>query len=118
MLGLWMKLAADTTLLAMEAQTVIGIRLTHVALGKGSAAEMQLMMTEKVDALLEATRTLVNGGSAETVVDGYRRHVQANSIRLQQPSDDLRPTARMHTPYEGGASAKSVVNSSKTSART
>ena len=86
MLGLWTKLTADTTLLAMEAQAVIGIRLAHVALGRGTAAEMQLMMTEKVDALLEASRTIVSGGSAETVVDGYRKHVQANAARLQQPT--------------------------------
>lgn len=84
MLGPWMKLATDTTLLAMEAQSVIGIRLTQVALGQGTAAEMELMVTEKVAALFEATWTIGSGGSAETVVDGYRKHVQANATRLKQ----------------------------------
>ena len=41
----WMRLAVDATLLGIEAQTVIGIRLSRIALGRGSAAETQLMVS-------------------------------------------------------------------------
>jgi hypothetical protein len=40
----WMRLAVDTTLLGLEAQTVVGIRLSQIALGQDSPAETQLMM--------------------------------------------------------------------------
>ena len=50
----WTKLTLDTALLAMEAQTVIGMRLSQIAMGRGTAAETQLMVTEKMLALVEA----------------------------------------------------------------
>ncbi|WP_046866044.1 hypothetical protein [Microvirga massiliensis] len=80
----WFKLAADTTLLAMEAQTVIGLRLTQAALGRGSLAENHLMVTEKVLAFAEAATTLATGGSPGRVVRGYRRRVRANVRRLKR----------------------------------
>ncbi len=80
----WLRLASDAALLAMEAQTVIGIRLGQIATGRGSVAETQLMVTEKVLALAEASVTLATGGSAHKVVKGYRRKVQANSRRLRR----------------------------------
>jgi hypothetical protein len=83
MLGLWMKVAADTTLLSLEAQNVVGMRLAQIALGRGTPAEAQLMVTEKMLAFMEATATVATGGSVHTVVDGYRRHVQANASRLK-----------------------------------
>ena len=43
MLGLWFKLASETTMLAVEAQSVIGLRLAQIAVGRGTAAETQLM---------------------------------------------------------------------------
>jgi hypothetical protein len=33
MLGHWMKLTLDTTLLGLEAQSVIGLRLAQIAMG-------------------------------------------------------------------------------------
>jgi hypothetical protein len=41
------------------------------------------MVTEKMLAFIEATATVATGGSVHTVVDGYRRHVQANASRLK-----------------------------------
>ncbi len=79
-----MKLTLDTTLLAMEAQTVIGIRLTQLAMGRGSPAETRLMVTEKMLAFVEAAVTMATGGSAHTVVSGYRKHVRANVKRLRR----------------------------------
>ena len=70
-------------MLALEAQTVIGLRLMKLACG-GSAAqiEAQQMMSEKVSALIEASGTLMTGGSCDTVVARYREHVAANTERL------------------------------------
>ena len=79
-----MNLTLDTTLLAMEAQTVIGIRLSQIAMGRSTAAETQLMVAEKMLAFVEAAVTMATGGSAHAVVSGYRKHVRANVKRLQQ----------------------------------
>jgi hypothetical protein len=84
MLVPWLRLASDATLLAIEAQTVIGIRLGQIAMGRGTPAEAQLMVTEKVLALAEAAATIASGGSAHKVVKGYRKKVQANSRRLRR----------------------------------
>ena len=75
------KLTLDTALLAMEAQTVIGMRLSQIAMGCGTAAETQLMVTEKMLALVEAAGTVAMGGSAHKVVGGYRKRVRANVRR-------------------------------------
>ena len=61
MIAPWTKLTLDTALLAMEAQTVIGMRLSQIAMGRGTAAEMQLMVTENMLAP-EAAGTVVAGG--------------------------------------------------------
>ena len=80
----WMRLAADTSLLAMESQAVIWARLTQIAMGRGSPAETMLMVTEKAFAFAEAATTIATGGSAHKVVRGYRRHVKANVRRLRR----------------------------------
>lgn len=80
----WLRLARHTTLLAIEAQTVIGLRLSQMALGRGSLAENHLMVTEKMQALVEAAATVATGGSADKVVRGYRKKVQANTKRLKR----------------------------------
>ncbi len=78
-----LSLAEDTALLALEAQTVIGIRLTQLSPGGSAAgAEAQRMVTEKVSAFAEAAALLATGGSVHAVVKGYRGHVQANVRRL------------------------------------
>ena len=80
----WFRLASDATLLAMEAQTVIGLRLGQIAMGRGSLAENHLMVSEKMLAFAEAATTMAMGGSAHTVVKGYRRKVRANTRRLKR----------------------------------
>jgi hypothetical protein len=80
----WLKLAMDTTLLGMEAQAVIGLRLSQIALGRGTPAETQLMVTEKMLAFMEAATTIATGGSAHNVIRGYRNHVKANVRRLNR----------------------------------
>ncbi len=83
MLGPWVRLAVDTTLLTLEAQSVIGMRLSQIALGQGTPAEAQLMVTEKMLALMDAATTVAAGGSAHKVVRGYRKRVRANARRLR-----------------------------------
>ena len=84
MIGPWLRLASDTTLLALEAQTVIGLRLGQIAVGRGSLAENQLMVSEKLLALAEAAATVATGGSPHKVVSGYRKKVRANTKRLRR----------------------------------
>ncbi|GLS62478.1 hypothetical protein GCM10007888_08590 [Methylobacterium oxalidis] len=50
--------------------------------GSEGCAEAQQMVSEKVSALIEASGTLMTGGSPDTVVARYREHVAANTKRL------------------------------------
>jgi 2-iminoacetate synthase ThiH len=50
--------------------------------GRGSRDETNLMVTEKVQALLEASASLLAGATASSIVDRYREHVAANAKRL------------------------------------
>ena len=72
-----------TAMLAFESSQVIGLRLRKMACGSVDArAETQLMVQEKMDACIEASGTLMGGGTMYSVVDRYRQHVSANSARL------------------------------------
>ena len=75
----------STMFLAFESCDVIGLRMMKMMSGgSGSRDEAQLMVTEKVSALLEASATLMAGGTASGVVDRYREHVAANAKRLSR----------------------------------
>ena len=81
----WFDLSLQTMMLGFEAQRVIGLRLAKLAVGDAAAAtEAQLMVTEKVAALVEASTTLATGGSHGTVISRYRSHVRANERRLSK----------------------------------
>lgn len=71
------------TMLALESQGVIVLRLMKMA-GGGQAArdEAELMVIEKVDALVEAGRSLCGGATPAVVIGRYRQHVAANALRL------------------------------------
>ena len=70
-------------MLAIEPNCFIVLRLTTMASGgKAAHHEAFLMVQEKVAASIEAGTTLLTGGSARSVVDRYREHVQTNSVRL------------------------------------
>src|SRR4051812_11866167 len=77
MIGRWLKLSTEATMLAVEAHGVIAMRLAQIAVGRGSPAETQLMVTEKMRALAQAAATMATGGSAQKVVRGYRKTVRA-----------------------------------------
>jgi hypothetical protein len=73
------------TMLAFECCEVIGLRLTKLAAGDDAADdEAVLMVAEKVDAMFEATASLMTGASAASVIDRYREHVAANMRRLSE----------------------------------
>ena len=82
MLFAWQSIA----LLALESNCVIALRLLRLT-GGGNLAmnEANLMLSEKVDACMEAGSTLLCGGTMVAVVARYRQHVAANSKRLLGP---------------------------------
>ncbi len=81
----WLRLGLDTVRLGLEAQTVVALRLAKLSLGGAAAqAEAQRMVTEKMEAAAEAAMTLATGGTAERVVQDYRRKVRANARRLSR----------------------------------
>ena len=83
MFGPWIRFSLDATMLAVEAQKVIGLRLMMLGAGGTAAqAEAHRMVAEKSRAFVEAATTLAMGGTAHTVVAGYRKHVRANARRL------------------------------------
>ncbi|WP_264045219.1 hypothetical protein [Methylobacterium flocculans] len=87
MFGSWWKLGMDATLLAMESQQVIGLRLAMLAVGDAAAqAEAQRMVSEKIIAANEAALLIAMGGSTARVVAGYRRKVRSNVRRLSKRS--------------------------------
>ena len=70
-------------MLAFEAGEVIDLRLWKIAHGGAEgAAESDLMIREKIDALLEAGILLATGGNVAQVIAMYRKHVAANALRL------------------------------------
>lgn len=72
------------TKLAIEANSVIALRMMKLMLSGKRAArrEVRLMVSEKVDAALKASRSLIGGASAEQIIGQYRRRVAANAKRL------------------------------------
>ena len=69
-------------MLAVECSNVIDIRLRKIASGGVNATEeAQLMVSEKVNAAMEAGTMLLKGKGGE-VIDFYRTHVAANVARL------------------------------------
>ena len=74
-----------TVFLAFESGNVIGLRgMKMMSGGGGSHDEAHLMVMEKIHAMLEASVSLLVGGTASSVVDRYREHVAANAKRLSQ----------------------------------
>jgi hypothetical protein len=73
----------STVFLAFESSNVIGLRMMKIMSGgSGAHDEANLMVTEKVQAMFEASASLSAGGTASSVVDRYREHVAANAKLL------------------------------------
>ena len=79
MFGPWIKVS----LLALESSEVIGLRVAKLARGDIDAQnEAHLLMNEKVVAVFDAGMRLVWGATASDVIDGFRKQVAANALRL------------------------------------
>jgi hypothetical protein len=79
MINSWLSLS----MLAIESQQVIGLRLLkHAAGGPKAQAEANRMVSEKIAAASHATGRLMSGASADSIVTSYRKKVRANSRRL------------------------------------
>ena len=68
--------------LMMEATRVIELRLRLIVLGRSTPDEIFLMVTEKIDALEQATSVIIRGGDPSLIIDNYRKTVAANVARL------------------------------------
>jgi hypothetical protein len=72
-------------MLAIESQQVIYLRTIKItAGGKKAHREARLMVTEKLATGLHEGWRLMTGGSAQSVLKGYRKKVQANARRLSR----------------------------------
>jgi len=70
-------------MLAVESNNVIDIRLRKIATGGVDAmSETRLMVSEKVEAALEARKMLMRGEGSAEIISFYRKHVAANAQRL------------------------------------
>lgn len=79
MLKSWFEL----TMLSLESQSVIGLRLVKLASGGQQAqVEVERMLSEKIGAAIAATNALATGGSASAVIEIYRKAVRKNEHRL------------------------------------
>ena len=85
----WAEMAFQSTMLAIEAQQVIALRLSKIAMGGPDVRrETNLMMSEKIAAMVEGGQMMmtaaVSGDSRGSgrVVRLYRRKVRANRKRL------------------------------------
>lgn len=75
----------STVSLAFKSGNVIGLRMMKIMSGgRGSHDEAHLMMSEKVNAMIEASASLMSGATADSVVERYREHVAANAKRLSR----------------------------------
>jgi hypothetical protein len=69
--------------LAIEANEVIALRMAKIISGGPEAVtEIQLMLTEKIDAAAEAGTNLIFGQSPTAIVARFREHVASNQRRL------------------------------------
>ena len=83
MLGTWIRFVAQSTLLALEAQHVMALRMVAIATGGSRAhGEIQRMILEKVVASMRAGAMLTMGKPSTSIVRHYRSRVRANERRL------------------------------------
>jgi hypothetical protein len=79
--NLWFNMS----MLAAESQRAMWLRLLKLSAGGPRArSEAKRMVSEKVVAASQATTRLMKGGSANSIVRGYRRKVRANLRRLSK----------------------------------
>ncbi|MDV5824531.1 MULTISPECIES: hypothetical protein [Sphingobium] len=88
----WMRTGFDFWMLGAEAGTVITMRLAKLAVGGADASvEAELMMSEKVRAMIELQTKMMTGALGTTPLSNtrgalkhYRQKVAANDKRLRR----------------------------------
>lgn len=88
----WMRTGFDFWMLGAEASTVMTMRMTRFALGDTDTnAEAELMVNEKIRAMIELQTKMMTGSLGSTplantrgVLKHYRRKVAANNKRLRR----------------------------------
>jgi len=88
--SLWANMATQATKLAIESNQVIAMRLTKMAFGGPDVQkEAELMVSEKMDAMVKSSQMLMMGAlggshdmGAGKVMQHYRSKVRANRKRL------------------------------------
>jgi hypothetical protein len=94
MFGPWFTV----TLLALESSEVVGLRIARLAGGGIDAQrEAHLMVSEKIDAVVEIGARLLCGATAVTVINRFREQVAANE-HLEE--DDMFKDILVHIPTE------------------
>jgi len=86
----WMKAGMDLWMLGAEAGTVMTMRLSKLALGGAEAnREAELMVSEKIGAMIELQTKMMTGALGTTPLSNtrgalkhYRSKVAANNRRL------------------------------------
>jgi len=80
-----LKFWYGATMLSLEAQQVIALRMMKFAIGGRQAqTEAGRMVTEKVSASMAAAAMMLRGGTPQAVVAQVRRRVRSNSRRLSR----------------------------------
>lgn len=70
-------------MLALESNGVIALRCMKLLLGGEKARrEAELMVSEKIEAAVQASGRLLVGASGDEIIRRYRRRVGANAKRL------------------------------------
>lgn len=88
----WMRTGFDFWMLGAEAGTVMTMRLAKLALGGADASvETELMVSEKVRAMIELQTKMMTGSLGTTPLSNtrgalkhYRQKVAANDKRLRR----------------------------------
>jgi hypothetical protein len=77
------RMFRSLVMLTLESNRVIAMRCMKLMLGGSKARrEAELMVSEKVDAAVQASGRLMAGASGHEIIRRYRRRVAANAKRL------------------------------------
>ncbi len=88
----WAAMAMQSTMLAIESQQVIALRMAKMAFGAPDAQrEAELMVSEKVQAMVDSGQMMMKAAlvgqpdmGAGKVLNRYRTTVRANRKRLSR----------------------------------
>ena len=94
----WLSLAVDSCFISLEASTVIGLRLSKIAvMDPAGVAEAQLMVSEKIEAVAQLQFKALTGGLgsnphrvARHSLNHYRKVVRKNVRRLSADKNPSR----------------------------